>query len=120
MTELNDPIALQTLGAENYQRGDFDKAFRFLTSSSSSLDNTDAMYRLAVMYRKGVGVEEDSDKERALPEKAAIAGHPAARHNLGRLEDENGRKDRAVLHWIIASNLGQRLSLWSPYPRCLF
>ena len=36
-------------------------------------------------------------------EQAAIAGHPYARHNLALSEDEDGRLDKAVKHWIIDS-----------------
>ena len=42
---------------------------------------------------------------------AAIGGHPEARHNLGCLEGENGRMDRAVKHCIIAAKQGMDLSL---------
>eukprot|EP00984_Skeletonema_dohrnii_P013064 scaffold5382_cov79-Skeletonema_dohrnii-CCMP3373.AAC.3 len=37
---------------------------------------------------------------------AAIGGHTFARHNLGCLEDANGRDERAIKHWIIAATLG--------------
>lgn len=39
-------------------------------------------------------------------EEAAIGGHPIARYNLGCVEIENGRFDRAMKHFIIAANLG--------------
>ena len=39
-------------------------------------------------------------------EEAAIGGHPWARFNLGCEEDEKGRTDRAVKHFIIAAKLG--------------
>ena len=44
-------------------------------------------------------------------EEAAIAGHPWARHNLGCVELESGRYDRAVKHFIIAASLGYHDSL---------
>ena len=31
-------------------------------------------------------------------------------HNLGRVEEENGRMDRAAKHWIIAAKLGQAVT----------
>ena len=37
---------------------------------------------------------------------AAIAGHPDARYNLGSVEWQNGRMDRAVKHYIIAAKQG--------------
>ncbi len=44
-------------------------------------------------------------------EEAAISGYSDARHNLGCVEWENHRFDRAVKHWIIAANLGHDDSL---------
>ena len=34
-----------------------------------------------------------------------------ARHNLGNMEFKNGRHERAIKHWIIATNLGNDVSL---------
>ena len=39
-------------------------------------------------------------------EEAAIGGHPKARHNLGCVDWENGRLERAMKHFIIAANHG--------------
>ena len=44
-------------------------------------------------------------------EQAAIGGDPYARNNIGCAEEDSGRLDRAVKHWIIAANLGNGLSL---------
>ena len=44
-------------------------------------------------------------------EKAAIAGHPNARFNLGCTDQAAGRIKGAVKHFIIASNLGHDTSL---------
>ena len=66
----------------------------------------------------GLGVEEDEEKEVYHLEKAAIGGHPDARYNLGCIEEENGRFDRAVKHWIIGAKLGDADSmkeLWAHY-----
>ena len=57
------------------------------------------------------GVEKDEKKYVYHSEKAAISGHPIARHNLAKIEAKNGRLDRAVKHWTIASNLGYDYSL---------
>ena len=43
--------------------------------------------------------------------EAAIGGQPNARHNLGCKEVNFGRVDRAMKHWIIASKLGNDMSL---------
>ena len=42
---------------------------------------------------------------------AAIGGHDLARYDLGCAEWENGRRERAVKHFIIAANLGHDDSL---------
>ena len=39
-------------------------------------------------------------------EEAAIGGHSRARHNLGAIEWNSGRRERAAKHFIIAANLG--------------
>jgi TPR repeat protein len=70
------------------------------------LGDAGAHYELSVMYYEGHGVEKDMEKKVHHLEQAAIAGHPAARYNLGCHEGINGRFERAVKHWIIASNLG--------------
>ncbi len=65
-----------------------------------------AHYNLSVMHQHGHGVEKDKKKQVYHLEQAAIGGHPDARNDLGCVELENGRLDRAVKHWIIAANLG--------------
>ena len=108
--KLNDPIALHALGFKCHKRGDNDGAFQYY-SKAVALGDVDAMFNLSVLYRNGEGVENDKDKERALLEKAAIAGHQRARFNLGCIEMKNGRFERAVKHWIIAANLGEEHSI---------
>jgi TPR repeat protein len=66
----------------------------------------DAHFRLSNMYRDGKGVEKDNKKLLHHLEEAAIGGDPSARYILGCTEEENGRLDRAVKHFIIAANLG--------------
>ena len=56
-------------------------------------------------------MEKDIKKEVYHLEEAAIGGHPSARHNLGCIEMENGRFERARKHFIIAANLGNEKSL---------
>jgi len=58
------------------------------------------------MYRTGLGVEKDKKKEVYHSEQAAIGGDIIARYNLGCVEEEHGRMDRAVKHWIINAKLG--------------
>jgi TPR repeat protein len=53
----------------------------------------------------------DIKKEAYHLEEAAIGGHCNARHNLGCVELDFGRKERAVKHFIIAANLGNEKSI---------
>ena len=64
------------------------------------------------MYLDGaMGVEKDEKKAMHHLEKAAIDGHPGARHNLAVHEMSNGRFVRAAKHQIIAAKLGFEPSL---------
>mmetsp|Transcript_12537 Transcript_12537/g.24983 ORF Transcript_12537/g.24983 Transcript_12537/m.24983 type:complete len:113 (+) Transcript_12537:424-762(+) len=58
-----------------------------------------------------IEVKKDKKKEVYHMEQAAIEGHVLARNNLGCVEEENGRMERAAKHWIIAVNLGHSHSL---------
>uniref|UniRef100_A0A7S2P1Y8 Uncharacterized protein n=1 Tax=Skeletonema marinoi TaxID=267567 RepID=A0A7S2P1Y8_9STRA len=88
----------------------YDGAFEYL-SKAADLDDLEAHYQLSIMYQKGNGVEKDEQMEAYHLEVAAIAGHPKARHNLGCIEGDNGRQQRAAKHLIISASLGDDLSL---------
>ena len=75
-------------------------------TKAARLGDIKAIYQLALMYWKGTGVEENGKKGNYHAEEAAIAGHPTARYNLGHIEWNNGSKERAVKHFVIAANLG--------------
>ena len=107
--KLNDPIALGHLGMIAYRRGDYESAFTYL-SEATALGDAVSTFNLSVMYCDGEGVEEDRAKERALLEKAAIAGHIDARYNLGFIEERNGKFERAVKHWNISATLDHEMS----------
>ena len=115
--KANDPAAMSVMGLKLYYEGDCDTAFRYLTKAAQFGD-IEAHYNLGVMYRDGEGVEKDEEKKVYHYEKAAIGGHPYARHNLGCAEHKNGNFDRSVKHYIIAANLGFEDSmkeLWKHY-----
>jgi TPR repeat protein len=117
--KANDPAALRHMGGICYNKGDYDGAFDYLAKAAELKDAT-AHYKLGVMYRLGEGVEKDIEKAVYHCEKAAIGGHPYARHNLGVFEEENGNMERSVKHLIIAANLGNEVSmksLWTHYSR---
>jgi len=103
--EKNDPVAIREIGKKHYQKGDYERAFHYLTKAAE-LGDVDAQNDLSFCYRKGEGVEKDEKKGLYYLEEAAIAGLPEARYNLAMLEGKNERFDRAVKHWIIAANLG--------------
>jgi len=108
--DAKDPAAIRQMGGYRNQEGDYDGAIEYWTEAAG-LGDFAAHYDLSVMYRKGKSVKKDKKKEAYHLEKAAIGGEPFARHNLGVIENENNRPDRAVKHWIIAAKLGYDDSL---------
>jgi hypothetical protein len=116
--KANDPAALSQMGImKRHKECNYDGAFEYLKKAAESGD-AEAHYQLGCMYGLGQGVDEDAEKEVYHLEKAAIGGHPTARHNLGCREHENGNIERAAKHLIIAANLGYEKSmksLWEYY-----
>jgi TPR repeat protein len=115
--KANDPAALRQMGMEHYQNEEYDATFEHLTKAAE-LGNVDAHYRLGYMYMHWQLVEKDEEKALYHWEKAAIAGHPSARHNLAVIEQKNGNMERAVKHFIIAAKLGfdeSMNALWKHY-----
>jgi len=106
----NDPAASCFMGMQCRSKGDYDSAFEYFTKAAE-LGDLEGHYRLGYMYGEGEGVEKDEEKELFHLEKAAIGGHPIARHNLGWYEWEHGSMERAAKHWIIAANLGYDVSM---------
>eukprot|EP00984_Skeletonema_dohrnii_P024197 scaffold13303_cov78-Skeletonema_dohrnii-CCMP3373.AAC.3 len=103
--DVNDAVAIRQMGGYRNQKGDYDGAIEYF-KKAAGLGDLGAHYELSVMYRKGKGVEKDEKKMVYHLEKAAIGGVPFARHNLGCIEEESGRMDRATKHFIIAAKLG--------------
>ena len=115
--KVNDPAAMREMGARLYDEGEYDKAFEYYTKAAG-LGDLIAHYNIGVMYRDGEGVEKDEKKAIYHWEKAAIGGHPEARHNLACTEEGIGNMERVVKHFIIAANLGFEASmkaLWKHY-----
>ena len=108
--EANDPHALRHFGTGRHKEGDYRSAFEHY-AKAAALGDAVAHHQLSVLYRDGEGVEKDGKKEVYHAEQAAIGGLPDARHNLGCVEWENGRVDRAVKHLIIAAKLGYNKSM---------
>ena len=103
--EANDPVALCRMGTDRYHEGDCRAAFEYW-ARAAALGNAMANFQLSCLYGNGECVEKDEKKYLHHTEQAAIGGHPNARHNLGCVEEENGRMDRAGKHYIIAAKLG--------------
>ena len=108
--DANDPAALRHMGTQSIQREDYKGAFEYW-SRAAKLGDVVSHFQLSVAYKCGDGVEKNEKKQIYHLEKAAIAGHPDARFNLGCIELDNGRYERAVKHRIIAANLGHDKSL---------
>jgi tetratricopeptide (TPR) repeat protein len=106
----NDPVAMNQMGTMHDKEGDYRKALEYYTKAAE-LGDAHAHGCLGDLYHNGDGVEKDTKKAVYHWEKAAIGGHPGARYNLGCIEANNGRYERAVKHWIIAANLGYHDSL---------
>ena len=108
--EANDPNALRFEGGAQYEKGEYQSAFEYFTKAAK-LGNAQAHYRLSDMYYHGEGVEKDEGKGILHLEEAAIGGHPEARYNLGGVAWNNGDKEKAVKHFIIAATLGYDLAI---------
>ena len=108
--EANDPAAMRYMGSKKNNERDYRTAFEYY-SKAAALGIVEAHYRLSMMYDEGEGVEKDKKKWLYHLKEAAIGGHPFARHNLGRMERDNGHCDRAAKHLIIAAKLGVEDSL---------
>ncbi len=108
--EANDPAAIREVGLMRRKEGNCKNAFECWTKAAE-LGDVVSHYKLACSYRDGEGVEKDKKKEVHHAEQAAIGGHTTARNDLGIIEHENGRHERAVKHWMIAAKLGLDESL---------
>eukprot|EP00986_Skeletonema_menzelii_P005699 scaffold2115_cov108-Skeletonema_menzelii.AAC.1 len=108
--EANDPVAMRQIGGKMHEKGEYKRAFEYCTRAAA-LGDVLAHFQLSCLYHNGQGVEKDEKRALHHMEEAAISGHPMARHNLGCLEREKGRVDRAATHWIIAAKLGGDRSL---------
>ena len=108
--KANDPFALFKLGNRCRKEGDYEGAVKYYTKAAA-LGDMSAHFNLSIMYAEGKGVEKDLKKKIYHLEAAAIGGHHSARFNLGNHEGRNGRIDRAMKHFVIASKLGENNSL---------
>ena len=104
--KANDPVAMHYVAKKRHGEGDYDGAFGYF-KKATELGDMDAHYNLSTVYDNGEeGVEMDLKKEIHHLEEAAIGGHPKARYDLGCIEEERGKYERAAKHFIIAAKLG--------------
>ena len=113
--DVNDPVAISSLGAF-YARGRYGlpqnivKALE-LWHQAGELGHSGAYYNIGVAYQLGDGVEVDVKKAWHYYELAAMGGVVEARNNLGNFEGEAGNKSRALKHFMIAVEGGNKTSL---------
>lgn len=93
------------MGHNRYKEGDIDAAIKSW-KRAAELGSADGHFSLSSIYLDGIGVEQNWEKTIYHLEQASIAGHAHAMHNLGCAEKDMGRFQRALKHYIIASNLG--------------
>ena len=108
--EVGDAIAIYDLGVHYYRgnkglRQNYQKAVE-LWLRAGELGCATANHNLGNCYHNGVGVERDMKKAIYYYELAATGGDPAARFNLGLLEENEGNVNRAVKHFMIAAGAG--------------
>ena len=113
--EKKDPEAIKHLG-DHYAQGklglekDVSRAVELWTEAAE-LGSAYAGYKLGMAFVTGNGVGEDVERGVRFCEKAAMLGHPNARHSLGCYERDRGNYDRAVRHLMISAKMGHAPSL---------
>ncbi|KAL7545256.1 hypothetical protein ACHAWF_008608 [Thalassiosira exigua] len=74
--------------------------------------NNDSHWQLGKTYYEGNEILLPNLKLASYHvERAAMSGHPSARHQLGCAAYKAGRCDKAAKHWIISSRIGWKESL---------
>ena len=113
--ELNDATAFYNIGSF-YTDGlyglsqDHAKALEHY-HRAAELGHVGSYENIGSAHYFGSGVEVDMKKARYYFELAAMNGEPDARYNLGVLEKEEGELDRALKHWLIAIEGGNKTAL---------
>jgi TPR repeat protein len=108
--EANDAGSIYQL-ANDYYHGDLgllqdqERAME-LWKQAADLGYSKAHYHLGIHDAEG-----NSKKEKFHYEAAAMAGHEAARYNLGITEEKSGKQERAVKHWMIAASAGHHYAM---------
>ena len=106
--EVNDAGAICELAIHYYQgnwglQQDEEKAME-LYNRAAALGSSRAHFHLGMSIMDYGG--GNLKKAKFHYEAAAVAGHEGARFNIGIMELESGKKERAVKHWTIAASAG--------------
>lgn len=72
-------------GVVAYLMGEYDKAFTTMQSLAETADHGYAQYYLGMMYLKGQGAQQDTEKASKWLRASAEKGIPQAQYNLARL-----------------------------------
>lgn len=72
-------------GIAAYHRGDYQEAFRLL-SSASAVGGAEVHYRLGVMYAEGLGIPKNPNRASYWLKQAAKQNHPGAMEALAALK----------------------------------
>ena len=112
---LNDANALNNMGTF-YGKGEYGLPQNYakaleLWHKAGELGYTNAYYKIANAHYFGRGMKIDKKKAIHYYELAAKGGHEMARHNLGAFEEQEGNHHRALKHFNIAVEDGERNSL---------
>jgi TPR repeat protein len=102
-TDAADPAAFDA-GVKAYDAGDYPKAYAIFRDLAEN--DVAAMRNVALMLRKGEGVEKNPEGARKWLQRAASAGLPTAQADLGEmlLNGEGGPPDpAAALPWLEAA-----------------
>ncbi|PJA33590.1 MAG: hypothetical protein CO187_01095, partial [Zetaproteobacteria bacterium CG_4_9_14_3_um_filter_53_7] len=94
-TDYNDPnIDGLARGEAAFTQGDFDEAAAWF-HQAAKLDNQQAQYRYAMLYRDGSGVQRDDRQAVAWLKLAAAQGHLQAQYELAKLLESGRGMDAA-------------------------
>jgi len=113
--ELNDAEAIRSMGrfhadgSHGYPQN-YVKALE-LYHRAADLGHAVAYFNIGFSYQVGRGVESDTKKAIHYYELGAVKGDVNARFALGMLEGEEGSLDRALKHYMIAIEGGDKDSL---------
>jgi len=78
---------------------------------AGELGSSSGYFNLGIAYHEGNGVEVDMKKAKHYWELAAMMGHIHARHNLGYIEEDAGKIERAYRHLLLAAKAGHEEAL---------